>query len=104
MNSIYVKFAKGFKNITELTFINLTILLSIIIILALLYLKYKKIELYTEPLKTTQFINDYSYISSFIDKYIKKLEHTNKNKLIMKEQENKIQNIGQLITDTINPN
>ena len=47
MSQIYKKFTKGFNNIYSPTLINLLIFLALIIILVLVYIKYKKIELYS---------------------------------------------------------
>lgn len=46
MSKIYNKFAKGFKNICSPTLINLFIFLILAIIIVLVYIKYKKIELF----------------------------------------------------------
>ena len=127
-NKLNNKFTKGFKNIFSINLINLFIVLSLVIILCLVYLKYRKIELFvctdptdlinypcttqpqtTQP-QTTQpqipsiNISDTGYIRKLLNSYITNMQ----NKVVYQNQlniqENTIQTLAQKINDTLNPN
>jgi hypothetical protein len=106
-NSINKKFSQGFNTILSPTLINLFIALSLLIILALIYLKYKKIELYTNPSTTMFNINQYNldtdtgYMQNIIDNYIKSIKLKNNLQEILNARENKIQDLSLQINQLI---
>ena len=112
-NSINKKFSQGFNNILSPTLINLFIALSLLIILALIYLKYKKLELYTNPTttsksETTDFdINQYvldtdtGYMQTIVDNYINSIQLKNKLQLILNSREQIIQDLSSQINQLI---
>ena len=109
------KFTKGINNIFSSTLINLFILLSLIIILAIIYLKNNKIDLFGCPDPsdstcttignpiTTKYI-DNGYIQKMINTYNKKIVDKTKYQDILNIQEKTIQTLAQQINDTLNPN
>jgi hypothetical protein len=92
-NSINKKFSQGFNNILSPSLINLFIALSLLIIIALIYLKYNKIELYENPTTTQQqqpsvtlssdginelnFKNNTGYMSTIINNYLNSIQLKN---------------------------
>ena len=106
-NSINKKFSQGFNNVLSPSLINLFIALSLLIILALIYLKYNKLELYqnptttkTTPTKTNDKIyqaklnTDTGYMSSIVNNYIKSNQVKNELQEILNLRETQIQNIS----------
>ena len=112
-NKITNNFEKGFKNILSPTLINLFIILSLILILLLVYIKYKKIELFnnfirenfttTVPNATLASQLSSGYIESLLNNYMKTIV----NKLYYQDkldiQENTIQSLSQKVNETLNP-
>ena len=106
-NSVNKKFSKGFNTILSPTLINLFIAISLLIILALIYLKYKKIELY-ENQSTTSFDEDEDildtdtgYMSSIINNYIKSFKLKNDLQEILNSRQTKIQDLSFQINQLI---
>jgi hypothetical protein len=106
-NSINKKFSQGFNNILSPSLINLFIALSLLIILALIYLKYNKLELYQNPTTTkatptrtyaniyqANLNTDTGYMSSIVNNYIKSKKVKNNLQDILNIREQKIQNIA----------
>ena len=118
-NSINKKFSQGFNNVLSPSLINLFIALSLLIILALIYLKYNKLELYENPTttkattktttKTTtketptktndniyqaNLNTDTGYMSSIVNNYIKSRQVKNELQEILNLRETQIQNIS----------
>jgi hypothetical protein len=107
-NSINKKFSQGFNNILSPSLINLFIALSLLIIIALIYLKYNKIELYIDNYSVTaDYINQMNlnnntgYMSSIIDNYIKSKKDNNKFKEILNDRQKNIQDISYKINELI---
>jgi hypothetical protein len=107
-NSINKKFSQGFNNILSPSLINLFIALSLLIIIALIYLKYNKIELYIDNYSVTaDYINQMNlnnntdYMSSIIDNYIKSKKDNNKFKEILNARQKNIQDISYKINELI---
>ena len=108
-NKLNNKFVKGFNNILSPTLLNLVIVLSLIIILFLIYMKYKKIELFdntTQP-QVTQVtpvvtIGNNGYIKNLLNSYTTNI----KNKVAYQNQLNiqgkTIQTLAQQVNDTLN--
>jgi len=109
------KFTKELNNIFSSSLINLFILLSLIIILALIYLKNNKIDLFLCPDSsdptcttignpiTTKYI-DIGYIQKMINTYKKKISDKSEYQDRLNIQEKTIQTLAQQINDTLNPN
>ena len=108
------KFAKGFNNIFSPTLLNLFILLSLMIILSLVYLKFKKFELFdctsptdsnypctTQPVPTIPIL-DNTYIQSIINRYMNNLQNKQYYQTKLNVQENNIQTLAQQINNTLN--
>ena len=107
-NYINKKFSQGFNNILSPSLINLFIALSLLIIIALIYLKYNKIELYIDNYSVTaDYINQMNlnnntdYMSSIIDNYIKSKKDNNKFKEILNARQKNIQDISYKINELI---
>jgi len=106
------KFSKGFNNILSPTLLNLLILLSLIIILALVYLNTNKLELFdcitnpTDPacITTKPNINpnitllnndiDPNYFATVINNYIKSKSKDNEYQRILNERQQTIQTLA----------
>ena len=106
-NSINKKFSKGFNTILSPNLINLFIALSLLIIMTLIYLKYKKIELYDNPTTTSFNIDQYNldtdtvYMQNIIDNYIKSIQLKNNLQVILNSRENTIQDLSKEINKLI---
>ena len=106
------KFSKGFNNILSPTLLNLLILLSLIIILALVYLNTNKLELFdcitnpTDPACITTKPNtnpnitllnndmDPNYFATVINNYIKSKSKNNEYQRILNERQQTIQTLA----------
>jgi hypothetical protein len=106
------KFSKGFNNILSPTLLNLLILLSLIIILALVYLNTNKLELFdcitnpTDPAcittkpntnpNITLSTNDIepNYFATVINNYIKSKSKDNEYQRILNERQKTIQTLA----------
>lgn len=86
--SIVSKFSKGFENQLSPTLINLLIILSLIIILALTYLKNRKLELFICPPDCVIPTNPN------VNKYIEAINTNTEYKKILSRQESKINDLS----------
>ena len=115
-NSINKKFSQGFNNILSPSLINLFIALSLLIIIALIYLKYNKIELYADPTTTqrqpsatlsSDGINelnlktDSGYMSTIINNYLNSIQLKNDLQLALDNREAIIQDMSEQINKII---
>ena len=122
------KFSKGINNIFSPTLLNLFILLSLMIILSLVYLKFKKFELFdcsdptdtinypcstqapttTQSPTTTQPQNglipeiNNGYIQSMISSYMNNLQNKKYYQSKLNVQQSTIQTLAQQINNTLN--
>ena len=110
-NKLNNKFVKGFNNILSPTLLNLFIVLSLIIILFLVYMKYKKIELfdYTTQPQVTQVtqtpivtIGNNGYIKNLLNSYTTNIKNKVAYQNQLNIQEKTIQTLAQQVNDTLN--
>jgi hypothetical protein len=99
--------SKGLRNLFASTINNIIIALCLIIILILVYLKTKKIDLFgiddpTEG-RPTSSLNNNDYLSTFINKYVNKIQQQNNYKTVLATQQQTIQNLTQKVSNLINP-
>jgi len=111
-NSINTKFSQGFNNILSPSLINLFIALSLLIIIALIYLKYNKLELYADPkapsitfsssdIDEFNLKTDTGYISEIVNKYLNSIKVKNALQSILDSREQQILDISSEINKLI---
>ena len=96
MNKLNNKFVSGINTQFEPNTINFCIAMSLILILGLVYLKYKKIELFYDN------HNIMPTHVSFIDKALQMIQYKKQYLSTMATQEQKIQDISNQLSNLIN--
>jgi hypothetical protein len=91
--------SKGFKNLFTPTIINIIIAICLFIIIVLIYLKTKKIDLFSPDIALTN--ND--FLSTFISKYVNNIQQQSNYMKTLATQQQTIQNLTQKVSGLINP-